>query len=233
MPGVNSVLILASIENDNMLTNSNLKPIIILMFCFAAISGLVKAQDSDIKYVTQPGSKLWIDGTSTIDSFTCTTHQVNGYADIENSAGMNGSTLRKDKVEVTVPVFTLDCGKSIMNDDMYNAMEANKYPMITYELIKAHVASKPDTLSGAFLLETTGYLTIAGVRNKVDITIQVRMLSNGRFRLTGKKSLSMQDYGIVPPSHFFGLIRAHDKLVVNFDLIAGREDSLVKFDSKQ
>ena len=215
-----------------MLKKTNLKQIIILMFSLISLSGFVKAQDGDIKYVAEAGSKLWIDGTSTIDSFTCNTHQINGFADIVNNLNMNDSSIRKDKVEVTVPVFTLDCGKSIMNDDMYNAMKANKFPMIKYELIKAHIASKLNSTADRFLLKTYGYLTIAGVTNKVDITINVHKLSNGSFRLTGKKSLSMLDYGIVPPSHFFGLIRAHDQLVVNFDIIAGRENSLVRTDIK-
>ncbi len=196
------------------------------------MSILVQAQDNDIKYVTQADSRLWINGTSTIDSFTCMTRQVSGYADIIKSSGMNNNSLRKDKVEVAVPVFTLNCGKSIMNDDMYNAMKANKFPMIRYELINAHIASKPDSTVGTFNLKTFGYLTIAGVTHKADITIQVERLTDGRFRLTGKKSLSMLDYGIIPPSHFFGLIRAHDKLVVNFDLIAAREDSLVRADTR-
>lgn len=202
------------------------------MFSLIPLSGFIKAQNDDIKYVTQAGSKLWIDGTSTIDSFTCVTHQINGFADIVNSIDMNDNSLGKDKVEVTVPVFTLDCGKSIMNDDMYNAMKANKFPLIKYELIKAHIDSKLDSTANRFMLETYGYLTIAGVTNRVDILINVEKLDNKRYRLTGKKSLSMLDYGIVPPSHFFGLIRAHDQLVVNFDITAARENSLVRTDFK-
>ena len=208
----------------------NLKLIIILMIGFILVSGFIKAQNIEIKYVTQAGSKLWIDGTSTIDSFTCSTHQVNGYADIKTGSDINDNTLGRDKVEVTVPVFTLDCGKSIMNDDMYNAMKANKFPMIKYELIKANIAPRLDSTAGRFTLETYGYLTIAGVTNKVDININVERLHDGCFRLTGKKPLSMLDYKIIPPSHFFGLIRAHDQLVVNFDIIAAPEDSLVKTD---
>ena len=213
-----------------MLKKINLKLVIIMMISFFGVNQVITAQDNVIKYVTQAGSRLWIDGTSTVDGFTCNTHQVSGYAEIISNADMNDNNLRKDKVEVTIPVFTLDCGKSIMNDDMYNAMKANKFPMIKYELIKAHIASGLDTSAARFILKTLGYLTIAGVTHEVDFTIKVERLPGGRFRLTGKKSLSMLDYNITPPTHFFGLIRAHDQLVVNFDIVAIREDSLVKTD---
>ena len=218
------------LESVNMFEKIYIKQIIIPLLSFICLGAALNAQTNDTRYVTQAGSRLWIEGTSTVDSFTCTTGQVNGYAEIINSTNMNDNSIRKDKVEVTVPVFTLDCGKSIMNDDMYNAMKASKYPMIKYELVKAHIASKIDTAAGWFTIETLGYLTIAGVKNEVNIQINVQKLPDGRFRLTGKKSLSMLDFGITPPSHFFGLIRAHDQLVVNFDLIASRDAGFVKTD---
>lgn len=211
-----------------MLKKINLKLVIIMIVSFIGVNRVITAQDNAIKYVTQAGSRLWIEGTSTVDSFTCNTHQVNGYAEIISNTDVNDNNLRKDKVEVTIPVFTLDCGKSIMNDDMYNAMKADKFPMIKYELINAHIASGLDTSATRFSLNALGYLTIAGITHEVDFTINVEKLPGGRFRLIGKKSLSMLDYNITPPSHFFGLIRAHDQLVVNFDIIAARENSIVK-----
>lgn len=193
------------------------------------ISAKIDAQNLDeVKYVTLPGSKLWIDGTSTVNEFTCNTTSVNGYGYVENSKfdsnGIKDSVDKKDEAFVAVLVHSLDCGKDIMNEDMYNAMKSKKYPTIRYKLLSAKLASNPDSSKLWYELETKGQLFIAGKLNLVNIKMKVEKLQSGVFRLVGSKPLFMHDFGITPPSHFFGLIRAHDKLIVHFDLLAAREN---------
>ncbi len=197
-------------------------------FIIFSYLGFTSAQDtSKIRYTTLPGSKLWIEGSSNIDEFTCTTRQVNGYAELINDTNLNSSSLKNDKAIVTVIVHTLDCGKYMMNEDMYNAMKADKYPDINYDLIKANLSTKPDSANW-YSLKTYGSLYIAGVRNDVYINFNVEKLSDGNFRIIGGIPISMLDYGITPPTHFFGLIRANKNLIVHFDLLAGREEKIVK-----
>ncbi len=197
--------------------------IIGLIFISAVNPKVFGQQTNDVRYITLPGSKLWIDGTSNIDSFTCKSHYVAGYADLDHEAKANTKSTGKDTVIVSVLVHSLDCGKDLMNDDMYNAMKAAKFPVIKYELLDAHLSSHPDSLKGWFTLDTKGYLFIAGKKNAVKIKMQVEKLPDGNYRLVGSKPLLMKNYGIIPPSHFFGLIHAHNKLVVHFDLLAARE----------
>ena len=183
----------------------------------------------EIRYITLPESKLWINGTSNIDRFTCKSHLVRGYAEIEKNLRVNSPSSAKDTVIVSVLVHSLSCGQSIMNSDMYNAMKADKYPVIKYELLNAHLFSMPDSITGWFTLNTKGYLFIAGEKNIVNIKIKVKKMADGNYRLVGSSSLSMLDYGITPPSHFFGLIYAHNKLIVHFDLIAAKENKIKIF----
>ncbi len=180
----------------------------------------------EIRYITLSGSRLWIDGTSNIDSFTCKSHFVKGYAEIENDLKVNSPSSAKDTVIVSVLVHSLSCGQSMMNSDMYNAMKADKYPVIKYELLNAHLFSIPDSITGWFTINTKGYLFIAGEKNIVNIKIKVKRMTDGNYRLVGSSALSMLNYGITPPSHFFGLIHAHDKLIVHFDLIAAKENQI-------
>ena len=201
--------------------------LVISIILISTLNANLLGQGKDeLHYVTLPGSKLWIDGTSNIDSFTCKSHLVKGYAEIGQGLRVNSPSSDDDTVIVSVLVHSLDCGQGLMNADMYNAMKADKYPMIKYELLDAHLSSYPDSLSGWFTLDTKGNLYIAGEKNIVNIKMQVEKLPNGNYRLVGSKPLSMLNYGIIPPSHFFGLIHAHDKLVVHFDLLATRESKI-------
>jgi hypothetical protein len=183
----------------------------------------------EIRYITLPESRLWINGTSNIDSFTCKSHFVKGYAVIEKGLRVNSPSSAKDTVIVSVLVHSLSCGQSMMNSDMYNAMKADKYPVIKYELLNAHLFSMPDSITGWFTINTKGYLFIAGEKNIVNIKIKVKKMADGNYRLVGSSSLSMLNYGITPPSHFFGLIHARNKLIVHFDLIAAKENKIKIF----
>jgi YceI-like domain len=200
----------------------------LLAIVFIITAGNAYSQSAGIKYVILPGSKLWIEGSSTINDFTCTTEEINGYGLIYDTAvsssGLHNNIKKnKDQVHVSVYVTSLDCGKAAMNNDMYNAMKSNEFPLIRYDLSESELLPKADTSGEWVYIQTKGKLSIAGETNAVSFNIKIKQLPDGEFRLTGNNALSMHDYGIIPPSHFFGLIKAHDKLVVYFDLLVGKD----------
>lgn len=185
----------------------------VVLLILLASSVLFSQQISQVSYTLEPQSRLWLDVTATIGEFTCETGDVRGYAHL------SGDTSKQGEVSVWGLVNTLDCGNSMMNEDMYNAMNADRYPTIEYELIQAKAISD-STIDGWFMLKTTGSLTINGVSNQIEMVVRVKALSGNQFRLIGTKTLSMHDFNIIPPTALWGLIKAHDTLVVNFDLIA-------------
>ncbi len=211
------------------------KKILTLGFLLSMIFVIVSAKaqsENEIKYVTLPGSMLWIDGSSTINEFTCRTHALYGHAYMNQnhdmSSGKDENKSEKDSVSVSIEVHTLDCGKDAMNNDMYHAMKASKFPFIKYELLDAKLSTKPDSSKEWFNLTAKGLLTIAGKQNPVEIEMKVKRLADGKYILKGEKQLSMYDYNIIPPTAFFGLIKAHDKLVVHFNIIAGTVESNIQ-----
>ncbi len=194
----------------------------ILIFAVTALLFNAEMYGQTIIYRTMPGSRMWIDGTSTLNDFTCKTNDVEGFAVVNDVPDLNDGTSGKDKAFLTVTVQSLNCGLELMNEDMYNAMKSKKYPFIKYELLNAHLLSSADSAGGWFKLQTTGNLSIAGDTCKVNIVMKVKKLVDGVYRLIGSKALSMNQFGIIPPTHFFGLIRAHEGLTVHFDLIAAK-----------
>ena len=196
------------------------KYIVIVMGIFFLGNIIIYGQT--IMYRTLPGSRMWIEGTSTLNDYTCKTKDVEGYAEVDNLPGIKDGKSGRDKAFLTIMVQSLNCGKELMNEDMYNAMKSNKYPFIKYELLGAHLVSSTDSVGGWFKLKTVGDLSIAGDTSKVEILMKVKKIKDGVYRLIGSKALSMKQFGIIPPSHFFGLIRAHEGLTVHFDLLAAK-----------
>lgn len=53
---------------------------------------------------------------------------------------------------------------------------------------------------------------------KKEILFNIDDLTEGKYRVRGSKMLTMTEFGVEPPSVFFGLIKAHDSIEVYFDL---------------
>ncbi len=192
----------------------------LLMISAAFILHGVFAQDgTSVSYTLEPQSRLWIDGSSTINTFTFVTSQVKGYAYLQRDH--KDADQNRPKVYVLIPVRSLDGGNRRMNEDMFEAMKADSFPEIRYELIAGELIDKPDSSGEWFQLKTKGYLSIAGEKNTIEMIVRVKQIQDGRFQVVGRKTLSMLDYGITPPTALWGLIRAHNRLVIRFDLVAG------------
>lgn len=188
--------------------------------------------DAQARYVPTAESRVWIEGTSTADDFTCSTQQIEGRArlsvTVSDSRRSSASTVARPvryntpAVSATVPVRTLDCGKRRQNRDLYEAMKAEKYPTIHYKLFDAEVVSAPDSANGHYTLRVTGQLIIAGVRRTVRITVKGQLRDDGRIHARGSLPMKMTDFEIDPPTALLGLIRVRDEIEVHFDLTARR-----------
>lgn len=167
--------------------------------------------------VLQPQSRLWIDGTSTIRSFTCKAGEVNAVVEVNGANAIPG-LLTGEKgvkaVQVTVPAEKLDCGNGTMNDHMRNALKVAENPTIAFNLTNYDVTKSSDGISGTI----NGTLDLGGV--KKPISLQASGVSEGgMLHVNGVYELRMTDYGLKPPSLMFGRIKVGETVKVGFDLL--------------
>jgi len=167
--------------------------------------------------VLQPQSRLWIDGTSTVRSFTCKAVEVNAVVEVNGpnaiSALFTGEKGVKT-VQVTVPAERIDCGNGTMNDHMRKALKVAESPTITFALTGYDVAKEADGIGGTI----NGTLDLGGV--KKPISLQANGTSEaGVLHVTGVYPLRMTDYGLKPPSLMFGRIKVAETVKVGFDLL--------------
>ena len=64
-----------------------------------------------------------------------------------------------------------------------------------------------------------GTITLAGEQRPVTVTAQGQRMDDGLVRIQGRHALRMTDFDIEPPTGLLGLVRAHDDIVVRFDLV--------------
>lgn len=178
--------------------------------------------ESQTRVTLNAESQLWIEGSSSVNSFACKagTLEGTGIFDTKDTPGP-----REAVGEVHVPVDRFDCGKARMNKDLYKALQAEAHPQIRFRLKEAKLtAPATDTGSYPLPLRVTGWLTIAGTERLVSLTVQGQQRANGAYQATGSLPLLMSDFGIDPPTAMLGLIKAHDEITVRFKLIATAQE---------
>ena len=187
-----------------------------IMLTLAAVVGFTNPPNDRVE--VQDGSRLWIEGASNVNEWTCEAGTMDGSAAIvqENGASQPSATL-------SVPVESFDCGRERMNRDFIEALKASDYPEIVYELTEAEVIEPSSAPDGWHLLRVRGKLTLAGSTRVVETEAWGRQTDEGTFRIRGNKALTMTEFGVKPPVALLGLVKAYDRIDVHFDLTAAPE----------
>jgi polyisoprenoid-binding protein YceI len=173
---------------------------------------------SDAPLTLQPESRLWVEGTSTMRSFTCKAVVLE--ADVAAAApGAVSAVLAGEKavksVEVRVPAKRMDCGNGTMNAHMYKALKVEQHDAITFRVASYEVGRAGDGVRGTL----TGTLTLGGVQKPITVTATGRGGGDGVLRVAGTHELKLSDYGLKAPSLMMGTMKVGDVVKVGFDLV--------------
>ncbi len=200
----------------------SIKSIIPIIIIAGLLCGKSFAQATkEVKYQILPASKLTIDGTSTFHKFTINATELDGYL-VMNGTKSNGN-FKADlenvgTLNVVVPVKKLNSGENSMNENMDKALKAEENPDITFALKNIAVSNEKTSAGDALKIYANGILTIAGVSKEINMTVESSKTQDGLLHFTGEQSLKMTDYGVKPPTMFFGTVTVGDAVTVHFDL---------------
>ena len=194
---------------------TNIKSTLLALAILVPASGAWTVANEQL--MLQPQSRLWIDGTSTIRSFTCRAAEVNAVVEV-NGANSIPTLLTGEKgvkaVQVTVPAERMDCGNGTMNDHMRKALKVAENPTITFTLTDYDVTKNADGIAGTI----NGTLDLGGVKKPVSLQA-TGTSEGGMLHVNGVYELRMTDYGLKPPSLMFGRIKVGDTVKIGFDLL--------------
>jgi len=116
------------------------------------------------KMTLRPESKLTLQGSSNVHDWACNSSTFQASIELDSTYETRPlSQIAKPitKVTVVIPVRTLKCGHGKMDDNMYKALQADKYPEIRY-VLGTYTIDKAGTSESKFVANTTGELTVSG-----------------------------------------------------------------------
>jgi polyisoprenoid-binding protein YceI len=168
--------------------------------------------------VLQPGSRLWVTGTSTVRDFQCQARAVD--AALETSTpqaarDIMAGTKAVVSMGVKVRAADLDCANNTMNEHMRKAIKAEANPVIDFTMTSYEIARGTDAMTG----KLTGTLTLGGVEKQITIDAVGQATADGALHVTGAYPILMTDYGLKAPSLMMGAMKVNPKVTVNFDLL--------------
>lgn len=149
-----------------------------------------------------------IHGTSSVHDWDMKVTKVN------SEFGLNASK-QITTLTVKIPVTSIKSGKGIMDGKTYDAFDAKKNPNIIFQLTEASSAKWSDKESE---ITITGNLSMAGETRKISFKTLGKITKTGDYQLKGNVSLKMTDYGMKPPTAFFGTMKTGDGITVLFDV---------------
>ena len=164
----------------------------------------------------QPESKLWVEGTSTVKSFSCQASEVTATVDASGTnavARLMTGEKAVQAVSVVVASEKLDCGNGTMNEHMRKALKTAEAPTIAFRVTSYELAKEANGVRGTL----TGTLALGGATKTITVPA-TGTVSEGALHVTGAYPLAMSDYQLKAPSLMFGRIKVRDTVTVKFDL---------------
>ncbi len=191
------------------------KSVGIALALLAGVAGGAVAQGTNaVKLTLGPEKRIWLEGTSTVRSFKCTTQD---FAAVPTPPPSPSTPLDKavQSVDVTVPVKSLECGNGTMDEHLRKALKAEANPEIRFELKSYEVGAK--TADGT-MVKAEGTLTIAGTTKPIEVEGVVTPTATG-LRVQGQKQILMTEYGVKPPRLMLGTLKVGDAVTVHYDVV--------------
>jgi polyisoprenoid-binding protein YceI len=197
-----------------------------------ALSAVALA-DNWVKLASKPGSKVRMEGTSSIHDWYAESAIIRGSFEVEpefltdKSLKSVKSLTTKEvnpKAEIAIPVRSLKSSSGQKMDEiMQEAMNAKEHKDIVFKLKEMVLKGEPDATGNA-RFETVGDLTVAGKTQPCKLEVALHRLEGERFKFSGETKLKMTDFGITPPSpNIPGMSRitTGDEVTVKFEWLVG------------
>ena len=173
----------------------------------------IQAADSTL-YVARSGSKMRIEGTSSVHDWQCESPFIGGSLEVgPGFPGEPGADVKPGKVDAKGEVFiTVRSLKSVekdgkpysdaMDDRMCDstAMDAAKYPKITFRITGLTLKEVPASKDKPYVFDSTGDLVIHGVTNSISLPVNVMPMADKKVKISGTTTVKMTSFKVPPPA---------------------------------
>lgn len=184
------------------------------LIALAAVTSSAAGQPDRLRI--DPRSKITILGTSNVHKWDCSTSAFTAIIDAPHAPG---GDIGKEvtKIDVTIPVKSLDCGERKMNENLRKAMRVEQHPNVEFSMTSYATGAKT---AGAYEATIAGRLTINGVTKPVELKATVTPDGKGGVRAEGSTEIRTPDHDVAPVKALLGTVRTGERVTIVVTIIA-------------
>lgn len=188
---------------------SIMKPKLLVLITLVGMFNVAMAQT-----YTAKTTNIKVQGNSTMHKWTSTVSKSVFTGNIEVKDN-EVTAISSAVLKVNVKDIKSDKDSDQMDSRTHKALNADKFPVITYELGKAKSVTKK---GNDFVAVVDGKLTVAGVAKNTTMTVTLTPLANGDLKIKGSDRVLFTNHGLKPPSFVAGALKVDNEVDVIFDL---------------
>jgi hypothetical protein len=199
----------------------------------------LQAADGKTTYAARSGSKMRIEGTSNVHDWQVEGSIIGGFMEVgPGFPGEPGQAVTPGKIDAKVEAFISvrslhsveKDGKpysDAMDGIMYEKLLASEdpttkkvpHPRIEYRLSELVLKEAPKAKDGAYVFDTKGDLTVAGVTKPISMTVNVTPMADKKVKVAGTTTVKMTEFKVEPPAPkiAMGLIKTGDDVKLIFE----------------
>ena len=204
---------------------------------FIILSTSLRGADAPVRFDSQPGSKVRIEGTSSVHDWQIEGKLIGGFLEasarfpVEPGQAVSPGKVEA-KVEAFIPVRSLKSMEKdgrpysdAMDDIVSEKLLQPTNPRILYRLDELVLKESPKSPDGPYVFDAKGDLVVAGVTNKISMPVNVTPLGNKKLKIAGNTAVKMTDFKILPPAPALalGLIKTGDEVKLSFEWMVGQK----------
>lgn len=164
-------------------------------------------------------SKLYLEGRSNVNEFTCACAQDFGILQTSFEVDHETNVVFFPQATLKIKTAGLDCGHRIMNRDLQKTLQVGDHPYIEVDLnrVLLNVNRKELTQYWTHLIAET-CMTLVNKRCNIKMPVQARRVGPKTYQFRSFQEIRLSDFGIEPPTAMLGVIKVADTFVIYFDL---------------
>lgn len=183
---------------------------IILFFSACCFLSLLSAQ---VTYRVAEGSSVVVEGTSTALDWTAQVGTVQGSVEW-SSDPIQSANATIEAAALTLPVESMQGREEAMDKKIYHAFDSETHPDIVFTMTDLEA---PTAYRGEFALTVAGTLKMAGQTRDIRVPLTGQVTGSG-VDFSGSVDLNMTEWGIEPPTAFFGTLEVGEVVTVKVSL---------------
>ena len=167
-----------------------------MIFGLSLLSGIAFGQKISSNTV-----KTVVSGTSTLHDWKMTS--ANGTF----SGTVSGNSIRD--LQYSMVSKSIKSGKGAMDNNAYKAMQADKYPNITFSAASVNMGKGT----------MTGKLTVTNITKTITLPVNVSKAGDS-YTIWGSASIKMTDFGVTPPSFMMNTVKTGNDITITVNAVA-------------